>query len=320
MRTSWHFLLLGCLATACGGNFSNDDLEFLNALPAREDLTSKLPEAEGSVSAGSQGQRSDPLALGERSQLYVDTRKVSDEFNNGLDGLLSLLESIRDLPPTQREPDRRIWGPWPDRRHPGHELRFVMTREAEHFDYQLQFRPERSSEEAWWTLVDGSFRAGGGLRKGEGTVKLLLSEAKAHGFSVGGLAYLERLDIAYQTRALPIGVQMRFVLVFPQLTPELRYAYREIPGGLGEMRFLLEDTDVISGGQREDLSIVSRWTREHGGVGIITVTGGDVPAGFTATHVECWDASFRVTYAKRSWETTVVGEASACPDVSELEN
>jgi hypothetical protein len=319
MRTSW-LLLLGCLATACGGNFSNDDLEFLNALPAREDLSSKLPGAESSVSAGSLRQRSDPLTLGEGSRLYADTRKASDEFNKGLDGLLTLLEAIRDLPPTRREPERRTWGPWPDRRHPGHELRFVMTREAERFDYQLQFRPERSGEEAWWTLVDGSFLAGGGLRKGEGTVKLLLAEARAHGFNVGGLAALERLDIGYQTRALPIGVEMHFVPVFPLVTPEVRYAYREIPGGLGEMRFLLEDADVISGGQKEDLSIVSRWTRERGGVGRITVTGGDVPAGSTATHVECWDASFRVTYVKRSWETTVVGDASACPDVSELEN
>jgi hypothetical protein len=36
--------------------------------------------------------------------------------------------------------------------------------------------------------------------------------------------------------------------------------------------------------------------------------------------VECWDAGFRVTYLKRSWETAVVGNASACPDVSALED
>jgi hypothetical protein len=85
------------------------------------------------------------------------------------------------------------------------------------------------------------------------------------------------------------------------------------------MGFVLEDTDVLPGGQKEKLSILSRWTKDRGGVGLVAVTGGDVPAGYTATHVECWDASFRVTYLKRSWETSVVGDASACPDVSALE-
>jgi hypothetical protein len=318
MRISW-LLLLGCLATACGGNFSNDDLEFLNALPTREDLTSKLPASEGSVSAGGLRQRTDALAVGELSQLYKDTREASDAFNGGLDGLLTLLEAIRELPPTTRAPNVRVWGPWPDSNHPGHEVRFAMKREAERFDYQLQYRPEGSGEEAWWTALEGTFRADGGLRKGEGAVRVRVAETKAHGFDAGGLANLDLLEITYQTRALPIGVRMRFVPASTQTASELLYAYREIPGGLGEMGFVLEDTDILPGARKEKLSVLSRWTKDRGGVGLVAVTGGDVPAGYTATHVECWDASFRVTYVKRSWETTEVGKASACPDVSALE-
>ncbi|HLM44904.1 MAG TPA: hypothetical protein VK458_13610, partial [Myxococcaceae bacterium] len=196
MRTSW-LLLLGCLATACGGNFSNDDLEFLNALPAREDLASKLPGTESGVSAGGLRQRTDPLAVGERSTLYEDTNRASNVFNRGLDGLLTLLENIRERPPTTRAPDLRVWGPWRDPRHPGHEVRFVMARVAERFDYRLQYRPERSDEEAWWTALEGTFQANGGLREGEGMVRLLVAEARARGFNLGGLANLARLDIGY---------------------------------------------------------------------------------------------------------------------------
>ncbi|HEY0093601.1 MAG TPA: hypothetical protein VGB96_04720, partial [Archangium sp.] len=87
MRTLW-LLLLGCLATACGGNFSNDDLEFLNALPAREDLTAKLPGSEAGVSAGGLRQRVAALAVGDPSTLYEDTHRASTAFNGGLDGLL----------------------------------------------------------------------------------------------------------------------------------------------------------------------------------------------------------------------------------------
>ncbi|MCY1079914.1 hypothetical protein [Archangium lansingense] len=317
MRTCW-LLLLGCLA-ACGGNFSNDDLEFLNALPTREDLSSKLPGSSGAVSEGGLHQRSDALAVGEPSQLYRDTREASDAFNSGMDGLLTLLEEIRKLPPTTREPEVRVWGPWPDSNHPGHEVRFAMQRQPDRFNYVLQYRREGSGEEGWWSAVEGAFQPDGGLRKGTGAVRLLVKETKDHGFEVGGLANLDLLEIVYQTRALPITVQMRFVPALPQPASELLYAYREIPGGLGEMGFLLEDTDILPGTQKEDLAIISRWTKDRGGVGIIAVTGGDVPAGFTATQVECWDASFRITYMKRSWETAVVGRASACPDVSALE-
>lgn len=318
MRNCW-LLLLGCLAAACGGNFSNDDLEFLNALPTREDLASELPGASGTVSEGSPRRRSDALAEGEPSPLYRDTRAASDAFNRGLDGLLTLLEEIRELPPTTRAPDLRVWGPWPDPNHPGHEVRFAMKREPEHFTYLLQYRPRDSGEDGWWSAVEGAFQPDGGLRKGTGAVRLLVKQTKAHGFDAGGLADLDLLEIVYQTRALPISVRMRFVPASPQTASELLYAYRELPGGLGEMGFLLEDTDILPGPRKEDLAILSRWTKDRGGVGIISVTGGDVPAGFTATQVECWDASFRLTYLKRSWETAVVGSASACPDVSALE-
>jgi hypothetical protein len=58
---------------------------------------------------------------------------------------------------------------------------------------------------------------------------------------------------------------------------------------------------------------------DRGGLGLIQVTGGDVPFGLTYTHVECWDADFRVTYVARSWESKPVGDAKSCPDVSALD-
>ncbi|PTL82561.1 hypothetical protein [Vitiosangium sp. GDMCC 1.1324] len=319
MRTSW-LLLLGCLATACGGNLSNDDLEFFNALPMREDLASKLPGSERSASGGGLRQRSDLLTLGAPSEIYVETRAASDTFNQGMDGLLTVLEEIRKLPPTTRGPDYRVWGPWPDEQHPGHEVRFLMVRDANTFGYQLQFRPKGSGEEGWWSALEGTFQADGGLRKGTGAVRVLVKETKAHGFDMGSLSGMDLLEIVYQTRALPISVRMRFVPASTQAASEILYAYREIPGGLGEMGFVLQDTDLIPGTQKEDLTILSRWTRDSGGVGVISVTGGDVPAGFTWTQIECWDASFRLTYLKQSWETAAIGNASACPDVSALEN
>ncbi|WP_257458147.1 hypothetical protein [Archangium lipolyticum] len=319
MRTCW-LLLLGCFTASCGGNFSNDDLEFLNALPTREDLTAKLPGTGESVSEQGLGQRTELQALGNISQRYVETRRVSDEFNTGLDGLLTVLERIRKLRPTTRASELRVWGPWDDAEISGHELRFVMNREPEQFRYLLQLRRKGSGEEGWWSAVMGTFKPEGGLRKGEGTVQLLLAEARDHGYETKGHRDLDQLNILYQTRALPIRVQMHFVPSERSLKPEFIYTYREIPGGLAEMAFLIRDVDMILGGRREDVAIVSRWTRDQGGVGFASVTGGDLPAGRTANQVECWDASFRLTYSKRSWDDSEEGSASTCPDVSALED
>jgi hypothetical protein len=322
MRTLRLLLLaLACLPAACGGNFSNGDLEFLNALPVREDLASKLP-TDASRHAASLHQRTDRRQLqqpGEQSQLYADTHAASESFNKGLDGLLTLLEAIRDLPPTEREPDRRLWGPYPYREHPGHELRFVMVRGAENFSYALQVRKAAEGEAGWWSFVEGSFLAEGGLRKGQGLVSLKIAEARARGFATREFPTLDRLDIGYQTRALPIWVQMHFVPRPDQSATEAGYAYRELPEGLGEMGFVLQDSDLVPGGRQEKLSVLSRWTQDRGGVGLIQITGGDVPFSQTYTHVECWDADFRVTYAARSWESRPVGDATSCPDVSALE-
>jgi hypothetical protein len=317
MRNLWPALL--CLLAACGGTLSNEDLEYLNALPTREALASKLPD-RGTSSNGGLAQRRDRLAVGEASELYADTRKASTEFNNAADSLLSLLENIRTVPPTTREPDRRIWGPYTDRNQPGQNVRFVMNRDGGFFDYRLQFKPSTAAEDAWWSFLEGTFKADAGIRIGEGELHLFISDAVTHGLNVGGLRGLERLDIGYQNKALPTRVEMIFTVPItpPAPTaPQVRYTYREQPGGFGEMRFLVKDTEAVPGSLREDLEITSRWTPDRGGVGTFVILQGDLKG---ASYKECWDAQNKLTYAKRSWELFGIGLASDCPDIPGFDN
>jgi hypothetical protein len=314
MRNLWPALL--CLLAACGGNLSNEDLEYLNALPSREALASKLPESSSSAVGGGLAQRRDQLAVGDVSQLYLDTRKASTDFNTALDGLLNLLENIRTVPPTTREPDRRTWGPWPDRNRPGHDVRFVMDRDGDFFDYRLQFKPSAGGEDAWWTFLEGTFKADAGIRKGEGELHLFIDVALAKGLNVRDLRGLKSLDIGYQNKALPTRVEMIFsAQPVPPLTTaqQITYTYRELSGGLGEMRFLLKDTDAVPGNLREDVEITSRWTPNSGGVATFVILRGDLQG---ANYKECWDAQNKLTFAKRSWEFFGIGKASDCPDVS----
>ncbi|ADO73441.1 hypothetical protein [Stigmatella aurantiaca] len=304
--------LLGLL-TACGGNFSNEDLEYLNALPTREELASKLPD-----SAAFSGRRGERLSVGEPSPLYQDTRQASDNFNTLLDELLTLVETIRALPPTTREPHRRTWGPFTDTNQPGHEARFVMERQedANVFTYQFQFKPIQADDSEWWSFLAGAFRADAGVRKGEGELHLFVGEAVAKGLHVEGLHPLQQLDVVYQTRELPTRVEMRLIAQSPSAPAEVRYTYRELPGGWGEMRFIQRDTEAVPGGQKEDVEITSRWTPAQGGVGTFIILRGDLTG---AGYRECWNPQYEVTYAKRSWELFGTGDVSTCPDVSGFE-
>ncbi|MDY7229794.1 hypothetical protein [Hyalangium rubrum] len=303
-----------CLLAACGGNFSNDDLEYLNALPTREELASKLP---GSGKSSGQGlaRRRDGLALGDPSDIYKSTQEASGTFNAGLDGLLSLLEAIRTTPPTTREPTRRTWGPFADSKRPGHDARFVMERDGDSFDYRLQYKRSKAGDETWWSFLEGSFKADAGIRKGEGELHLFIEEAVAKGLEVGeGLRGLRRLDIGYQTRQQPIRVEMIFAA--PSTTSsEIRYTYREQTGGFGEMRFLLKNTDAVPGNAKEDVEITSRWTPSSGGVGMYTILVGDL---LGASFQECWDAQGRILYAKGSWQLFGIGRLSDCIQVPDF--
>src|SRR4051812_30513350 len=96
-------ILPGVLLAACG-SLSNEDLEYLNALPAREQLESKLAStstAQGLTAQGF-GSTSQGLALGEPSKLHDDTANAVKTFNGTLYVILNLLERIRATPPTSR--------------------------------------------------------------------------------------------------------------------------------------------------------------------------------------------------------------------------
>ncbi|QDE98711.1 hypothetical protein BHS05_24340 [Myxococcus xanthus] len=309
-----------CLAlAACGGDFSNDDLAFLNALPRREDLAAKLPAKNSGRSAGGLATRSSALVvrLGEPSKLMGDTEETGRAFNASVDALLSRLEDIRSLPPTTREPDRRVWGPYRDQNHAGYDVRFVMTREALSFDYQLEYRKTGTGEAGWWAFLRGTFESDAGIRKGVGGLHLDVERAEQEGLPATDVTALRRLDIHYQTKALPTRVELTFT---PKngAFPVARYTYREAQGSLGEMQFLMPGQDLVPGGLLEDLSLTTRWSPDGRGMAVLDVLSGDIRG---AKYTECWDVRGRVTFTARSWDffNPTEGERATCPDFSSLD-
>ena len=87
-------LLAGGLAAGCG-NYSNEDLEFMNAVPAESDLSANIPPRPLSLPALSE------------AELAKDTHDTVKLFNGLLDTVLAGVEVLRTYQPTGRGPDSR---------------------------------------------------------------------------------------------------------------------------------------------------------------------------------------------------------------------
>src|SRR5260221_7962131 len=88
------------VAAGCG-DYSNEDLEFMNALPESSELRANIPP------------RSSALAPADEAELARSTHTVTAGFNGLLGALVDIVDTGRSYPPTTPTPNGRIWGPFP---------------------------------------------------------------------------------------------------------------------------------------------------------------------------------------------------------------
>jgi hypothetical protein len=143
--------LAAALALAACGDYSTEDVRFLSALPVRADLRVEVPAA----AAGAGAACGTGLA-----EVWLVAKPISDGLNAGVDFLIALVDAVRRLPPTDRLPDERRWGPFDDDRHPGREIQVTIARrgegaEVEH-TYRFEGRVKGGGE--WIAILTGAFR------------------------------------------------------------------------------------------------------------------------------------------------------------------
>jgi len=134
MRSSALVAFLLCAASGCGGNYSNDDVEFAAAVPRRTDVTVAMPLTSGLSSSGLRAENVPSSRLGEPSDIYAETRRTADGLDQMAGFFIQILEMATRLDPTVRTPDLRIWGPWDNQEVPGWELQLVITRQPVQID------------------------------------------------------------------------------------------------------------------------------------------------------------------------------------------
>lgn len=286
------------IAAGCGGNYSNEDIDFQLALPEREDLVVKLPAQS--------------LETTDSAQAYRDTRKTVKDLNGIADAFLSLIDAVRAYPPTQRQPGQRIWGPFPNEKFPQWHVRMVMDRvevaaQPARFEYRVEFRSSAAPLAApWATIFSGHFSPRGGVRRGEGAFHFTAAAARAALYPLEGLVGIDRVDIEYRTHEFPVRLRID-VVNFPVLA-KAAYQYLEEQDGSGSMLFTFP---LPNGAPWVTLAeIGSRWKGSGAGRADLVVLAG-LALGMKA--VECWGTDLRPTYIHKDWARMEdLGAESTC--------
>jgi hypothetical protein len=299
------FLSLALAASACGGgNWSNRDLEYLNALPSRDTLKSKLPTNENK-----QG-----LAVGDPSKTYLDTKKASTDFNNILELILTVIETVRSLPPTTRGDDSRTWGPWPDQQNPGWSSQVTITKKSDEL-FEFEFRHLNTSSGKEFVSTTGQFKPTANLRRGQGVITINAGALTANLPSAAAFKGVQEVSIGYMTETFPTRVEMSFSIDAGTAMPGLSgigYTYREQADKSGRMRFEYRTTAT----EIRRATVDARWLPSGSGRATTRIEEGQFAG---ATQEECWDAAFKIVYLDQSWTGGLkLGLIGACPNVEGL--
>jgi hypothetical protein len=299
--TSKALLLVSVAASvvAACGNYSNEDLEFMAAVPSSSQLAVVLPATTNQNQA----------------ELAADTHNGIGQVNSLLDDVLGLIDTVRSYEPTTRKTNERIWGPFPDSNNPGWQWQLDVTRsDATTFGYVLEVAKSATPDD-WVQFLSGSFDAAGGAKQGNGMVTVFFSNLASAGFPIDPqTAKLTSLMINYQNYQTP-GSPVSATLVIQQLpdtngVTSLTFTYEILADGSGEIGFTLVG-NIVPGPNIETLTINAQWLASGAGMATLAVVSGD---GAGLTQVECWDASFDPTYNSKPWMTNEnVGDPTQCP-------
>jgi hypothetical protein len=317
-------LLAALLAAGCG-NYTNEDLEYMNALPQGSDLRANIPPVTGAVE------------LANEAELARSTHDTTRGFNGLLMALVDLVDTIRSYPPTARTPTSRIWGPFAADQSKGKNLdwqtRMIVSRDEaspSQFDYEISVHHIGQADTDWPTFIRGSFQAIHTARRGNGHVEIVTADVRAEGLDVSDFGMLDHLEIDYQTLDEPFSITMN-LLNLPDPTthdpaPMIVYAYLANAEGQGQMTFDLFGNLIkvpVPPDQTEHMQVVSQWLSTGVGRATLTVLSGD---GMGAQQTECWDRSFKATFNDKPWAAMLEdvpsnppGDPSAlCPIIPSL--
>jgi hypothetical protein len=291
------------LALAACGNYSTEDLRFLAALPQREDLAVAVP-AEGSPAAAAMGATMEPCANG-TAEVWLWAKPTSDGLNKGVDFVVSLIDAVRRYPPTAREQDARRWGPFPDEKHPGHEVQIVLERswpdgldERPVHHYRFEARPLGAP--TFEPVLVGTF-AGASSARGSGTVVLDFDAIRAAGVADPDTPQ-GRMVIEYDRVSDPVTIDLE-VTVGAFGVAQFRYGFAGYRDGRGAFHYRFDQGGNV-------FTVTTGYDAAGAGRAAVAYD----PAGWPppGSFRQCWNASACLTYVDDPANYTCSPTPPAC--------
>lgn len=338
------FLLsLGMGALGCG-NFSNEDLIFLAALPDADNLLLKVPGADYGQQSQGLSSSSHALSACAEGDLHCQASQISTGINAAVLALLNMVDHIAmDFPPTQRQAGLRIWGPVYVRAE-NTSLRFEMQRSVvdgqDKFSYCLHaMRGEADLDLAqdlsceveddpsglqrllwgWYQPGLSPVGAPGGASFGQGELLVDLNRSRDAG--LGKLDDQGVIQAAYQNDdgGLQIDLQIRDLIdTQTQLPSAADYFYQRQPDDSGRFQFRVNadfvDSFILS--RLETLDIQTQWSACQAGRADAVISGGDLADEQQISASQCWDCQgMTVYYSDSSQQNPDQGGADACVEL-----
>ncbi len=292
---------LGLMLLAGCGNLSNEDIPFIEAVPTH--LAVALP-------LGGQAACLHPSDIAESAQATGNT------LNTDLADILQLVDLVRTAPPTQRLPDGRVWGPFPDSSHPGFDIEITMNRVFVNggdagqvaFDYAFEEWPA-GRPDAGLPILDGTF-TGAQASTGRGTLNVEFENAQSLGTAKPTDPRFQ-LPITYDFASSPQAITLSLADAYGTI-PAFSYAWNGFADGHVEFHY----RDTLADGTSVDIPAFFTPL----GAGSTTVTFA-ADAGSVAI-TECWDNALCISYLDDPYDATktcasagrcALGVPSLCP-------
>jgi hypothetical protein len=299
-------LLAGC------GNYSNEDLLFLAAIPSSAQLHVQVPASNAQALRAS---TSPACPLGVASSA-TNAQTQGDGLNTAIENILNLVDLVRAVPPTRRDDNHREWGPWNDAQHPGVRNLITMDRTPSPIAADVEFVYQLSGSldgGAWLPVLSGDFF---GSEASHGTGKLTLDFHATRQLGTNGPNDPDGpLIVNYALGSEPrtIDLELDSNAGFG-LTAKFNYHWAGYLDGRAIFDFTF--TDPTSGNVfTVDASFNAK------GEGRATLTG-TTPSNFSASATECFDGTSCITWASDQYAILSecngvrpcnLGSQSACP-------
>jgi hypothetical protein len=228
---------------------------------------------------------------------------MTDQFNAFLDQVLDGLDAVRQIPPTTRAPNARIWGPYDDTANPGFQVEVEIDRDGGHeYDWALRYR---QIGQDFFDIGAGHFTPTVTLKEGQGGMFLDAKSEREH-FDAGNPTDPDTLTVTYVTDMDPKHVDMTFV---KDQTATLGYDYRQNDAGQVHADFVVTSTDP----NVTELAYNVAWDSSGQGRADTTIIAGNWAQYDAGTFSECWDSAQLVVYSNEIYDGgPPVGDAGAC--------